>query len=656
MESQFRQPKQVINVEVNKQSIARNFGVSDNEVCYANAGQSLTGFKVIYDSVNHRAYSLPPGLTGTVVSLTKFGILNHSTGSVDLGELAATRKEFVTVPGSFETGATIYTRNELLTHTSGKYHWGGLLPKFVPHDSTPESSGGINDTAWIRSGDETLRRDLSNSSDGYGSSLIATKQYNAESVTRTVRDKFSEFISVIDFGAVGDGVVDDTLAVQKALDTGVKKILFPSGFRFKISTVTIKTRGQCITGGGEIIGQVAVAMPKGTDIYTTIIAEVSINNLTFSGTSSTNSIWLRRGRGIRISDCTFREINVCVQVQPTAADYDGGSHCIEDVMILNNTATLVNYFLYGDTSQVITGGVNWWMGCGDITVSKNICRVSKISFIEADRMDGLIVEGNVMLNWGFSSAMQDKRYGVYVGTQGAQIIITGNNIFETGFEGVRLVNCASVIINSNNIVQCGQLKPSSAIYVSNGSAGQNTFLSIQNNLINEITGHPISYGNCKIGTIQGNTVYIGNRAYYYGTPTLPSVDSLFLVNTEGTNEGMYIGPNSSTELVARGLSPASTGLVRGSGYKYDVSTGVTTLDGTASRIHLNSSTAHTIGQVTGGFDGQVITLVTFTGNTTIGDAGTVAGGNILTDTGANKVLTVNRLYTLTKAGSSWYLK
>ena len=31
MESQFRQPKQVINVEVNKQSIARNFGIGDND-------------------------------------------------------------------------------------------------------------------------------------------------------------------------------------------------------------------------------------------------------------------------------------------------------------------------------------------------------------------------------------------------------------------------------------------------------------------------------------------------------------------------------------------------------------------------------------------------------------------------------------------------
>lgn len=51
MESQFRQPKQVVNVQVNKQSIARNFGIGDNEVCYAKTRQPLTRYKAIYDNV-----------------------------------------------------------------------------------------------------------------------------------------------------------------------------------------------------------------------------------------------------------------------------------------------------------------------------------------------------------------------------------------------------------------------------------------------------------------------------------------------------------------------------------------------------------------------------------------------------------------------------
>lgn len=149
MESQFRQPKQVINVEVNKQSIARNFGIGDNEVCYAKPGQPLTGYKAIYDKATQRAYYLPTGLTGTVVSISIAGVLTHSAGTVDLGALAVTRGEFVTVPGSFALGATINVKNERLEYQGGLYRWDGVLPKVVASGSTPESAGGVGAGKWV---------------------------------------------------------------------------------------------------------------------------------------------------------------------------------------------------------------------------------------------------------------------------------------------------------------------------------------------------------------------------------------------------------------------------------------------------------------------------------------------------------------------------
>ena len=47
--------------------------------------------------------------------------------------------------------------------------------------------------------------------------------------TRTVQAKLEESVSVMDFGAIGDGIADDTVAIQAALNSGAKKIFVPSG-------------------------------------------------------------------------------------------------------------------------------------------------------------------------------------------------------------------------------------------------------------------------------------------------------------------------------------------------------------------------------------------------------------------------------------------
>ena len=57
-------------------------------------------------------------------------------------------------------------------------------------------------------------------------------------VQRTLSSKLSDVVSVKDFGAVGDGVTDDTASIQNALDTA-SRVFFPSGL-YAVTSITIR--------------------------------------------------------------------------------------------------------------------------------------------------------------------------------------------------------------------------------------------------------------------------------------------------------------------------------------------------------------------------------------------------------------------------------
>lgn len=107
-----------------------------------------------------------PTVTGII------GTANEAIANIQADGAAAINALRVVNAGSFEDGATLTARNEVLYYLAEQtyYRWDGALPKTVPPASTPSSTGGVGVGAWVDVGDAALRSDLADFS---GTSKVA---------------------------------------------------------------------------------------------------------------------------------------------------------------------------------------------------------------------------------------------------------------------------------------------------------------------------------------------------------------------------------------------------------------------------------------------------------------------------------------------------
>lgn len=83
---------------------------------------------------------------------------------------------------------------------------------------------------------------------------ISNRFVKAEGSTtlRTLGERFADVVNVKDFGAKGDGVTDDTEAIQSALDAGTGKSVFiPSGV-YLVSQTLVARAGSRVFGSGKV--------------------------------------------------------------------------------------------------------------------------------------------------------------------------------------------------------------------------------------------------------------------------------------------------------------------------------------------------------------------------------------------------------------------
>ena len=186
--------------------------------------------------------------------------------------------------------------------------------------STPPLNPSEGDTWWDSVSGKTYvyynDGDSSQWVDAYpeGVSIGDSNYTYPTGITRTISDRLQDTVSVKDFGAVGDGVTDDTAAIQAAVDNVTEThIYFPKG-TYKITAPINLKSNITIEGGGrehtliQASGNFPILQHVGGPTNT--VGDVTIRSVQIRGQANTNDkqfgIFCDWGSLWVIEDCSFR--------------------------------------------------------------------------------------------------------------------------------------------------------------------------------------------------------------------------------------------------------------------------------------------------------------------------------------------------------------
>jgi hypothetical protein len=364
-------------------------------------------------------------------------------------------------------------------------------------------------------------------------SEITYNPAGTSAVERTVQSKLRDVVNVLDFGAVGDGVTDDTAAIQAAINyvqnnmtlnvsngpyTGPQTLYFPDGY-FKTTAPLLITKAISIVGSkssefstgarlfsttsGDLLrftpagGGISFSVER-MNLFSTVAGTGHLINVV-DGSPGYNS-W-------RVKDCCFQN------PQQMAIRATG-----DDIQILNNTFDVSGY-----SGNCIQLGSNT---AGDVAsnvriIGNNFFNIT-VHCILIYNAQGAVISNNIVSQPNSSTSSvafvdaQDSSAALCYG-----INIVGNEIYKA-----RRIFAASAAVNCNFV---GNLA------FDCGIGGPETYNALE-------------FSNtCSNITISGNSI---NGSY--GTKSIfNNIGTLTNINLVGN---AFSGSGSGTAIVAGGMS------------------------------------------------------------------------------------------------------
>lgn len=203
---------------------------------------------------------------------------------------------------------------------------------------------------------------------------------------RWIRQVAKQPVNVKWFGAVGDGVVDDTVAIQAALNAGGKVVYLPNGTYKQTAALTIPA-GTKLTGDGAAVSILSQATAATNNLNVYNVSNVTIENLGINATSA-----------------------IAIHVKATTSD-------VEEFLARN-----IYIYSLGAAGQGI------------------YLEASATKTVYFPTLQNVSVKGGNAASWG-------TKEGITIGTAGMVLVvgtrISGGRIWRT-HHGINLVNCDTV--------------------------------------------------------------------------------------------------------------------------------------------------------------------------------------------------------------------
>jgi hypothetical protein len=373
----------------------------------------------------------------------------------------ATTIEFVTAPGNGVTVLLKRTTDDSALQAS--FFPGSSIKAADLNDNFDQAlyiaQETVNAVSNIQIPDGTITNVQVNNSANINATKLAFTQAGTGATARTVDSKLKEVVSVKDFGAVGNGIADDTAAIQAAINyaytqaipialQGQPTVYFPSG-QYLISSSLILRDYTCLKGDGarssiikgSLTNKSFLRGPYGENpTYGSRLVGWEISDLAISNSSRlTGSIGLNmRGVGysnvrnvdVALMDTALATTNECYFVSFSQCAFAGNTAAYLQSDGGGNSFSSCHFNAEVKCVDIESGTWDFFSGVMDVN------QVSATHIIKLGRASGIAAVANL--------------FGVYVeGLSGSTLTAElGATTSTSGFYGVHRHNILGGVTNN----------------------------------------------------------------------------------------------------------------------------------------------------------------------------------------------------------------